>query len=74
MNLPYEQPPAWAGDYCYYFYFLAAIQLIVGGYGIATIFRKSLVVTAVLSLNLLITVLVTMMIFWMCRSSLANQR
>ena len=37
MQLPLTTPPAWAYDYCYFFYFLAVIQFFAGAYAIAKI-------------------------------------
>jgi NADH:ubiquinone oxidoreductase subunit K len=74
MHLPMETPPTWASDYCYYFYFLAAIQFVVGLFGIFKLGTKNLSVSIVLLLSIAINALTTMMIFWMCRASLDENR
>ena len=71
MNqLPLSTPPAWAYDYCYFFYFLAVIQLVAGLYGISQIYAKNLSVAAILLVSIGVNCLTTFMLFWMCRGSL----
>ena len=69
-DLPFTTPPTWAYDYCYFFYFLAVIQLIFGVYAISQIYSKNLTVVAALLLSIGINCLTTFMLFWMCRGSL----
>jgi uncharacterized membrane protein YgcG len=74
MNqLPYTTPPFWAYDYCYFFYFLAVIQLVVGLYGITKIIGKNKNVAFILALSIAINCLTTLMLFWMCRGSLKER-
>lgn len=74
MNqLPYTTPPFWAYDYCYFFYFLALIQLVVGLYGITKIIGKNKNVAFILALSIAINCLTTLMLFWMCRGSLKER-
>jgi hypothetical protein len=70
MQLPLTTPPAWAYDYCYFFYFLAVIQFFAGAYAIAKIVGKSMTVAAILALSITINCLTTLMLFWMCRGAL----
>lgn len=70
VALPMEYPPSWAADYCYYFYFLAAIQLVTGLIALFKLGAKNLGVSAVILLSILINAVTTMTLFWMCRASL----
>ena len=74
MQLPLTTPPAWAYDYCYFFYFLAVIQFFAGAYAIAKIVGKSMTVAAILALSITINCLTTLMLFWMCRGALRGSR
>ena len=73
MQLPLTTPPAWAYDYCYFFYFLAVIQFFAGAYAIAKIVGKSMTVAAILALSITINCLTTLMLFWMCRGALRHE-
>lgn len=73
MNLPLTTPPSWAYDYCYFFYFLAAIQFFAGAYAISKIIVKNPTVAAILALSIVINCLTTLMLFWMCRGSLRRE-
>ena len=59
MNLPLTTPPSWAYDYCYFFYFLAAIQFFAGAYAISKIIVKNPTVAAILALSIVINCLTT---------------
>jgi hypothetical protein len=74
------QVPAWAYDFCYYYLILAAIVVIYTLWGavqliFAPAFAKRVIPSLGLVLALLIsgglTVALSMMQFWICRSSLA---
>jgi hypothetical protein len=73
--------PSWAYDFCYYYLALAVVSGVFTVTTLVSLFmlpasvRKSLpypvwVMVAVLLLNGLVTVVLTMMQFWICRSAL----
>lgn len=74
------QVPSWAYDFCYYYLAVAAVVIvyslysIVGLYSLPSIVQKVVPVTSIsiaLLLSGAVTVLLTMMQFWVCRSALA---
>jgi hypothetical protein len=75
------QVPAWAYDFCYYYLAVAAIVVVFTLYSLWKLFMlpnivKRFVPTATMGFSLIlsgaVTVLLTMMQFWICRSSLAG--
>lgn len=73
------QVPAWAYDFCYYYLAVAAIVVIFTLYSLWKLFMlpnivKRFVPTATMGFSLIlsgaVTVLLTMMQFWICRSAL----
>jgi hypothetical protein len=74
------QVPSWAYDFCYYYLAVAAVVIvyslysIVRLYSLPSIVQKIVPVTSIsiaLLLSGAVTVLLTMMQFWVCRSALA---
>lgn len=74
------QVPAWAYDFCYYYLALAGVVVVYSLYSVVELLTLPALVKRVvpvfsLSLALLlsgaVTVLLTMMQFWVCRSALA---
>jgi hypothetical protein len=73
------QVPAWAYDFCYYYFAVAAIIAIFGVYSIVTLFTlpsstKKLLPLAMMvlsmSLPIVLSVVLGLMQFWICRSAL----
>ena len=71
--------PSWAYDFCYYYLALAALIVVFSVYSIVQLIFLPAIVqkvlpTGVIAINLAIsatvTVLLTMMQFWICRSAL----
>jgi hypothetical protein len=74
------QVPAWAYDFCYYYLAVAAVVVVYSLYSLVqlltlpSLVKKVVPVTAIaisLILSGAVTVLLTMMQFWVCRSALA---
>jgi len=74
------QVPSWAYDFCYYYLALAAVIVVYSLYSIFRLYslpslvQKIVPVTSIsiaLLLSGAVTVLMTMMQFWICRSALA---
>jgi hypothetical protein len=72
--------PSWAYDFCYYYLAVAAIVVIMSLYSLFKLFMlpnivKRFVPTTTMALSLILSGVVTtvlvMMQFWICRSSLA---
>ena len=72
--------PAWAYDFCYYYLAVAAVVVVYSLFTLGrlvmlpSLVKKAVPVTAVavsLILSGAVTVLLTMMQFWVCRSALA---
>lgn len=73
------QVPAWAYDFCWYYFAVAAITAVLGVASLVQIFMipgsvRRFVPTAFLALTLIVSiginVLLTLMQFWVCRSAL----
>jgi hypothetical protein len=73
------QVPAWAYDFCYYYFAVAAIIAIFGVYSIVTLFTlpsstKKLLPLAMMALSMslpiVLSVVLGLMQFWICRSAL----
>jgi hypothetical protein len=71
--------PSWAYDFCYYFVFVSAIVVVTTVYSLFKLFmlptlaKKFLPMTSLtltLVLSALVTVVLTMMQFWICRGAL----
>jgi hypothetical protein len=71
--------PAWAYDFCYYYAFVAAIVVVSTVYSLVKLLmlpslaKKFLPMTSLtltLILSALVTVVLTMMQFWICRGAL----
>lgn len=74
------QVPSWAYDFCYYYLAVAAVIVVYSLYSIVILYslpsivQKIVPVTSIsiaLLLSGAVTVLLTMMQFWICRSALA---
>ena len=74
--------PSWAYDFCYYYAFVAAIVVVSAGYSVVRILllpalaKKVLPVTSLvlsLILSAAVTVVLTMMQFWICRGALNRE-
>ena len=74
------QVPSWAYDFCYYYLAVAAVVIVYSLYSIVSLYSlpsivQRIVPVASISIALLlsgaVTVLLTMMQFWICRSALA---
>ena len=74
------QVPSWAYDFCYYYAALAAIVVVYAVYTLFELFTlpttiaKSVPVTGIaisLMLSSLVSVVLVMMQFWICRAALA---
>ena len=75
------ETPSWAYDFCYYYAFVAAIVVVSTVYSIVTLLmlpviaKKFLPITSIsfsLILSALVTVVLTMMQFWICRGALKS--
>ena len=71
--------PAWAYDFCYYYMAIAVITAFYGAYAIYRMFSlpnivKKFVPTTILTLSIalgaILSVVLSMMQFWICRSAL----
>ena len=76
------QVPSWAYDFCYYYLAVAAVIVVYSLYSIVILYslpsivQKIVPVTSIsiaLLLSGAVTVLLTMMQFWICRSALKPQ-
>jgi len=74
------QVPSWAYDFCYYYLAVAAVIAVFSVYTIAKLFMlpslvKKVIPTTMVALSLLlsggVSIILTMMQFWICRSALA---
>jgi hypothetical protein len=74
--------PSWAYDFCYYYAFVAAIVVVSAGYSVVRLLllpalaKKVVPVTSLvisLVLSALVTVVLTMMQFWICRGALKHE-
>ena len=74
------QVPSWAYDFCYYYLAVAAVVVVYSLYSLVQLFslpylvKKIVPVTSIgiaLIISSAVTVLLTMMQFWVCRSALA---
>jgi len=74
------QVPTWAYDFCYYYLAVAAVIVVYALYSVVQLFslpslvKKIVPVTSIaiaLLLSGAVTVILTMMQFWVCRSALA---
>jgi len=74
------QIPSWAYDFCYYYLAVAAVVVVFSLYSLVKLLMlpslvKKIVPTTMVALSLLlsggVTVLLTMMQFWVCRGALA---
>jgi len=72
--------PSWAYDFCYYYAFVAAIVVVGAIYSLVQLMmlpglvKKLMPITSVsltLILSTIVTVVLTMMQFWICRGALA---
>ena len=73
------QVPSWAYDFCYYYLAVAAVVVVYSLYSLVQLFslpylvKKIVPVTSIgiaLIISSVVTVLLTMMQFWVCRSAL----
>lgn len=71
--------PSWAYDFCYYYAFVAAIVVVSTVYSIVSLFMLPAVVkklmpissiTISLMLSAVVSIVLTMMQFWICRGAL----
>ena len=74
MDFPFTQPPSWAYDYCYFFYFLAVIQVVLSIFAIVMMKKKEVPVIVAVLLGVAVQSLTSLMLFWMCRGSLKDKR
>ena len=74
--------PSWAYDFCYYYAFVAAIVVVSSIYSIVQMLmlpglvKKMLPLTSIILaivLSTVVTVVLTMMQFWICRGALAEK-
>lgn len=74
------QVPSWAYDFCYYYLAVAAVVAVFSVYTIVKLFMlpsmvKKVIPTTMVAVSLLlsggVSILLTMMQFWVCRSALA---
>ena len=74
--------PSWAYDFCYYYAFVAAIVVVSAGYSIVKLLllpalaKKFVPVTSLvlsLVLSAAVSVVLTMMQFWICRGALKRE-
>lgn len=79
----FVQVPGWAYDFCYYFLALAAVLAVNTVYALYQLFvmptglKKAIPFTATviaLILSGVLTVVLSMMQFWICRSALASSK
>jgi hypothetical protein len=73
------QVPAWAYDFCYYYFAVAAIIAVFGVYSIVTLFMlpsstKKLLPMALMAISMILPILLSVVLglmqFWICRSAL----
>lgn len=71
--------PVWAYDFCYYYMALAIISAVYGAYALYRIFSlpnivqkfvPTIVITLSIVLGSILSVILAMMQFWICRSAL----
>jgi hypothetical protein len=81
MNMVLETP-SWAYDFCYYYAFVAAIVVVTSVYSLVQLFmlpalaKKFLPMTSLtvsLILSAIVSVVLTMMQFWICRGALKTK-
>lgn len=81
MNMVLETP-SWAYDFCYYYAFVAAIVVVTSVYSLVKLFmlpalaKKFLPMTSLtvsLILSAVVSVVLTMMQFWICRGALKTE-
>jgi len=74
--------PSWAYDFCYYYAFVAAIVVVTSVYSLVKLFmlpalaKKFLPITSImisLILSAIVSVVLTMMQFWICRGALKTK-
>jgi hypothetical protein len=73
------QVPSWAYDFCYYYFAVAAIIAVFGVYSIVTLFTlpsstKKLLPMALMAISMILPILLSVVLglmqFWICRSAL----
>jgi hypothetical protein len=76
------ETPSWAYDFCYYYAFVAAIVVVMTVYSIVQLFmlpalvRKFLPLTQLtlsMVLSAIVSVVLTLMQFWICRGALKTK-
>jgi hypothetical protein len=74
--------PSWAYDFCYYYAFVAAIVVVTSVYSLVKLYmlpalaKKFLPITSItisLILSAIVSVVLTMMQFWICRGALKTK-
>jgi hypothetical protein len=66
--------PSWAYNWCYFFAFLGALQLLKLPLALLVLNRIGFVLFFAVVLDVLINSATIFTLFWMCRSSLRNSR
>jgi len=77
------QVPSWAYDFCYYYLAVAAVVVVYSLYSLVQLFSLPLLVKKIVPVTTIgiglvissaVTVLLSMMQFWVCRSALAPRK